>query len=126
MSRYGCVVTSTAYILSRFYVKDITPGEWLTWLNSHNGFSGDLLLWKKVDEYTKGKLVYTTDKNNKSYTMRNVWVMGANRAMYSHWVVELSGGYMLDPLDGNIKSINAYPPVLDSKKQIVQRYFLRK
>lgn len=126
MTRFGCVVTSTAYIISRWRVKDLTPGDWLTWLNTHIGFSADLLLWKKVDEFSKGKLVYTTDATNRSYTMRNVFVMGTNRALFSHWVVELSGGLMFDPLDGNIKDLSSYSPILDAAKKINRRYFLKK
>lgn len=126
MTKFGCVVTSVAYVISRWQGKDFTPGQWLAWLNTHNGFVGDLLKWEKVNEYTKNKLVYTTNKNNKSYTLRNVWVMGANRAMFSHWVVRLAGGYIFDPLTGNVLPESKYPPVWGANRQPVERHYLRK
>jgi hypothetical protein len=112
MKDFGCVVTCLAYILSRFLGRDITPGDLLTWLNRHNGFTpGGLIYWTKIEEFTNGGLRYTTNPIGRTYTLLNVPF-----GRYSHFINELRAGLCLDSWDAKIKVRSEAFPKLFGKR----------
>lgn len=112
MAGFGCVVTGTAYILSRFTKHEVGPGNWVDWCNRRNLFTPDgRFYWSAMTLYTKGAM--TASKWNPigaKYT--GMWVKFAGQ---DHFVVKLRNpktGKMeliFDPWDGKVKSIKTYP-----------------
>ena len=108
MASDGCLVTCCAYLMSRFYGRDVDPGDLVTYLNQVDGFTDEnhvsgsgLLIWKKftantTDAYPDGALRYS-NRYDKTYTIRAV-IFGK----IVHWVVELRGGLAFDPWTGDI------------------------
>lgn len=102
MGEYGCVVTACAYDISRALGYEVLPVTFLDWLNDHQGFTGGgLLYWKKVDEYTKGRLRYTTSPFLKRFTL----VQGA-MGRYLHWVAMVPNKLVFDPWTGTLRTID--------------------
>lgn len=117
MGTVGCVVTGTAYLLSRFRGHDVTPGDWLRWINAVGGFTTTgLFEWWPLAENTKdvhpqGGLFYQgTKKQGARYTGR--WVRFGH---ISHFVIELRNptnglnDIIFDPWDGKVKAAWVYP-----------------
>lgn len=90
MGGFGCYVVACAYLASRVLGRDVQPLELVTWLNAHGGFKPDgSLIWKKIEEFTGGKLrMFTTNpllSFGKAFTTRLVSYAGT-----SHMVVEMT------------------------------------
>jgi len=122
---YGCFASCVTYCWSRKENKNHEIPDFVDEAGKRDGFNSEgLLSWQTVKEITG--LTVTKDRPwfGRVFTMRNVLVAGKDR-VFSHWVVELSGGLMYDPLRKGgsfVHAIDFYPPVRDSKNQIIRRY----
>lgn len=108
MKSHGCAVTATARIISAVRGYDCSPGDWLTWLQAHNGFApGGLLKWGKVTEYLQSR---------KFPIVKQTWnPLGAKFVI---WHVALGAGHyvnariipktIIDPWDGKVKPESTY------------------
>lgn len=104
MSDFGCVVTSCAMILSYYLDRQVLPSELLKWLNEHNGFTAEgLLYWGKITEFSGGKLRYATSvapqEGELTYGIRQVFF-----GRYNHWIIDhpRTANHVIDPFYGKI------------------------
>lgn len=120
----GCFATCITYLWSRKDKKEHTPTEFVGKANEIKGFTSIGLLNHSAVNNVTGLQVLTTRPLIGRFTMRNVLVQGKHGA-FGHWVVELKGGLMYDPLriGGQlVKKIDAFPPLRDSRNNIIRRY----
>lgn len=123
----GCFIDCARYGASRLFNKLIPIKETNQKMGATPGgytANGDAS-WDAIRKVLGIKISATRPTGVPVVTMRNVWVRGINNAMFSHWVVELSGGLMMDPLKagGNfVHKIDFYPPVFIKAGVINRRY----
>lgn len=121
----GCFISCITYLWSRKENRNHEIPDAVRWMDNVNGFTEDgLLLWDRIYWIT-GLVISSKKSLFTKYTMRQVLVPDKNRRLFTHWVVELRGGLMYDPLrtGGNfVHDINFFQPVRDSKNNIVKRY----
>jgi hypothetical protein len=102
----GCVVTCCSYDLTRAIGRDITPAELVPWLNTHGGFTNGLLYWRKIDEFSKGKLRYWALPVGKRFTL----IRGQfkpNDRWFQHWIALIPGtGMCMEPWRGQFRKID--------------------
>src|SRR5882672_2014666 len=94
MGSHGCMVTCAAYLMSRFYGRDITPGDLVKYLNQVDGFTKltdpqgpGLMRWDKFtqntsDAYPDGALRLSI-LSDKTYTL-----IAVRWGSLVHWVVQ--------------------------------------
>lgn len=125
----GCFIDCARYGASRLYNKFIPIAETNRAMGAINGYTKDGdAYWSAIKKVLKIVVSSTKPSGRPVVTMRNVWVRGRNNAMFSHWIVELSGGLMFDPLraGGNfVHKLDFYPPVL-SRPGVINRRYLSK
>lgn len=122
----GCFIDCLTYIRSRKENKDYGLREQNKAMGVAGGYNsaGDTL-WDVVKRIMRLSIFKTKPAVGRVFTMRNVWVRGRNNAVFSHWVVELAGGLMFDPLQagGNfVHKLDFYPPVFIRAGVINRRY----
>lgn len=130
LGKKGCFITCARYAASRIYDKMIPIKETNVKMNAVLGYTidGDSK-WDGIKKVL-GVVVSSTKPNTtkKIITMRNVLARGANNQMFYHWVVELSGGQMMDPLRAGgkfVHPISFYPPVFIKPNVINRRYIVK-
>lgn len=124
----GCFIDCARYAASKLFNKFIPIAETNQKMGAISGYTPDGdAKWDAIRKVL-GVIVSANKPAGNCVTMRNVWVRGKNNAMFSHWVVELSGGLMMDPLraGGNfVHKLDFYPPVF-IKAGVVNRRYIRK
>jgi hypothetical protein len=113
---YGCTVTAlTGLLFTVGY--DLTPPQVAEKLRKVNGFSGDLLIWSKVEKaFPKVKFQWRFYKYNntqvKQLISKGVPVMvEVLLSGHRHWVLFLGDQKMSDPWTGKVLSTSTYTPI---------------
>ncbi len=112
MKNFGCAVTATARIVSAVRGFDCTPGDWLTWLQSHQGFApGGRIKWSKVTEYLKSKNYPVVTQTWNPFGAKYV-IWHVNFGPLGHYVNhKAKEKLIIDPWDGMMKKDNVYPRI---------------
>jgi hypothetical protein len=126
----GCFIDCVRYAWSRLNSKMLGLAEANAKMSAINGYTmnGDAK-WDAIRK-ALGLIIYnkrpTTSKT--IITMRNVLVRGRDNALFSHWVTELRGGLMFDPLRAGgkfVHPITFYSPVF-IKPGVINRRWITK
>lgn len=107
----GCAMTSTAMCLSKIAGREIPPDELDQYLDTHGGYSGDLLIWARAAQYI-GKTATSVSSYSQATVDDN---LNAGRPVVisvksgGHYVCvagrNSDGSYIIhDPAGGKIKS----------------------
>lgn len=119
----GCFISCLTYIRSRKENKDYGIPEQVKEMSAHRGFDHNgVTQWDVVRKVMHLTISRIKPRSGRIYIMRNVLVHGANNQLFTHWVVELSGGQMYDPLFAGgqfVRPINFYPPVGNNKRYVI-------
>lgn len=119
---FSAVIVYAGHKLKKF---GGTLGQFVEAANQIDGYTIDgLLKWDAIKKLTGLKVSKDKPLWGNYCTMRMVWYPGV-KTSYQHWVMELHGGLMFDPMKkgGNlVHEINFFAPVLNTKKQIERRY----
>jgi hypothetical protein len=117
LGQKGCFMDCLRYAKSKLENKMLGLAEANEAMSVARGYTlGGEAIHAKVLEVLKLRISLSKPWfTNRVVTMRNVWVRGKNNVTYSHWITELSGGLMFDPLMAGgqfVHKIDFYVPVL--------------
>lgn len=112
----GCTTTAlTGLLFCAGY--DLTPDQVAQKLRSVGAYTGDLILWSKIQlAFPNIKFIWRSYKYEndivRKYTDVGVPVLVEVMTKYGkHWVLFLGDMRMLDPIDGRVKMTTTYNPI---------------
>jgi len=111
---YGCTVCSLTSLLFKAGY-DLTPPQVAERLRKAKAFSGDLLIWSRIQiAFPKVKFVwrgykYENAKVKENIEKGNPTLVEVLLSGHRHWVLFLGDQKMMDPWVGRIESTSKYP-----------------
>lgn len=111
---YGCTVTALTSLLG-IAGYDLTPPQVAEKLREKKAFSGDLLIWSRVQlAFPKVKFIWRSYKYENAKVKENIekgnpTLVEVLLTGHRHWVLFLGDQKMMDPWTGKIESTSKYP-----------------
>lgn len=111
---YGCTVTALTSLLG-VAGYNLTPPQVAEKLREKKAFSGDLLIWSRVQlAFPKVKFIwrgykYENAKVKENIEKGNPTLVEVLLTGHRHWVLFLGNQKMMDPWTGKIESTSKYP-----------------
>jgi len=109
ISTYGCLITCLGII------SDIQPDIVDSLIDNVDGYSGNYLIWEKLDSINGFDFIKRVKSYNNEDVSNNlpclVEVDGTPIGGSTHWVVFIGDKKIIDPWDGKEKNTSAYTPI---------------